>query len=267
MVSTPARRPTRTPSVLSMCAAVDIPSLCASSQVARAISGDMRSTPGSPSTSASNTPPVTNSFTRSHLRAKQARTASRASSGVETTFANRPAPWPPGTVTPVPDVTSRGPGVLPGVDGVAHVHVGEGGVAHRAHRGHAARQLLLRVLAQHPAQVPHADRVARHLVDEVACAARAHGLAGAAQMHVRVDHSRHEIGAAQVDLARAGGRHGGGGRADGLDAAAVHDDGHVRLRLHPLRAVEHGGMGEDVGRHGFPFVGWRVRNPPEAPQA
>ena len=96
-----------------MCAAVDIPSLCASSQVARAISGDMRSTPGSPSTSASNTPPVTNSFTRSHLRAKQARTASRASSGVETTFANRPAPCPPGTVTPVPDVTRRGPAYFP----------------------------------------------------------------------------------------------------------------------------------------------------------
>ena len=92
MVSTPASRPTRTPSALSMCAAVRSPSLRASSQAAWAMSGDMRSTPGSPSTSASNTPPVMNSLTRSQLRAKHVRTISRASSGVEATCANRPAP-------------------------------------------------------------------------------------------------------------------------------------------------------------------------------
>ena len=113
MVSTPASRPARTPSALSMCAAVRRPSLRASSQAACATSGDMRSTPGSPSTSASNTPPVMNSFTRSHLCAKQSRTMARASSGVDATCANRPAPWPPGTVTPTPDATSRGPGYLP----------------------------------------------------------------------------------------------------------------------------------------------------------
>ena len=73
----------------------------------------MRSTPGSPSTSASNTPPVTNSFTRSQLCAKQVRTISRASSGVFAMCANSPAPWPPGTVTPTPEVSRRGPGNLP----------------------------------------------------------------------------------------------------------------------------------------------------------
>ena len=50
----------------------------ASSTAAAAISGDMRSTPGSPSFSASNTPPVMNNFTKSHLCAKQSRTISRA---------------------------------------------------------------------------------------------------------------------------------------------------------------------------------------------
>ena len=90
-----------------------MPSLCASSTAARATSGDMRKTPGSPSTSASNTPPVMNSFTRSHLRAKHARTISRASSGVFALWANSPAPCPPGTVTPTPDVSSRGPAHFP----------------------------------------------------------------------------------------------------------------------------------------------------------
>ena len=90
-----------------------MPSLCASSTAAAAISGDMRKTPGSPSFSASKTPPVMNSFTRSHLRAKQSRTISRACSGVLAMWANSPAPWPFGTVTPTPEVSRRGPWYFP----------------------------------------------------------------------------------------------------------------------------------------------------------
>ena len=98
--------------------------------------------------------------------------------------------------------------VPPRVDGVAHVHVGEPGIAHRAHRGHAAGQLLLRMRLERAAQVPPAQRVAHHLVDEVAGSARARQLARAAQMHMQVHQARRQIRSRQIDLARAQRPHG-----------------------------------------------------------
>ena len=63
------------------------------------------------------------------------------------------------------------------VDGVAHLHVGEPRIAHRAHRGHAACQLLLRVASQDVAKRPPAHRVSHHAVYEATRAARAQRLA------------------------------------------------------------------------------------------
>ena len=68
------------------------------------------------------------------------------------------------------------PLVLPCVDRVAHVYVGKARVAHRAHGGHATRELLLRMLFDDAPQVPHADRISHHLVDEVAPAPALVGL-------------------------------------------------------------------------------------------
>ena len=145
--------------------------------------------------------------------------------------------------------------MLPRVDGIAHVHVGEPRIAHRAHGGHAAGQLLPHMRLERAAQVPPAQRVAHHLVDEVACGAGARGLARAAQVHVQVHQAGSQIRSGKVDLASVERPHGGGRRTHLLDDALVHHDGHVGLRLHALGAVEHGRMGENVGGHGVPF-GW-----------
>ena len=143
--------------------------------------------------------------------------------------------------------------MLPRVDGIAHVHVGEPRIAHRAHGGHAAGQLLPHMRLERAAQVPPAQRVAHHLVDEVACGAGARGLARAAQVHVQVHQAGSQIRSGKVDLASVERPHGGGRRTHLLDDALVHHDGHVGLRLHALGAVEHGCMGEHVGGHGDPF--------------
>ena len=92
IVSTPASSATFTPSVLSTWAMTGRPISCAALHAAAATSTGMRSTPGSPTSVASNTPPVTNSFMTSAPRAYKSRTCSAASAGLLATWANNPAP-------------------------------------------------------------------------------------------------------------------------------------------------------------------------------
>ena len=143
------------------------------------------------------------------------------------------------------------PLVFPGVDRVAHVHIGKARVAHRAHGGHAARKLLLRMLFDDAPQVPHADRVSHHLVDKVARSTCARRLARAAKVHVQVHEAGRKVSSLKVDFLSVYRRHDFFRRTDRHDSAlVVHDDGGVRARLHVSGAVEDGCMGENVG-HGI----------------
>ena len=82
MESTPFSSATRTPSGLSTWAATFIPSAWALSQAAFTSAGCIRSTPGSPTASASMTPPVIISLIKSGFSAAIFSTKAAASSGV-----------------------------------------------------------------------------------------------------------------------------------------------------------------------------------------
>ena len=123
------------------------------------------------------------------------------------------------------------------LDGVAHRDVAVERVARAANGGDAARKLVLGRATDDAMQDGAANGVVE-LLHERAGIARAHRLARAAEVHVHVDESGHEVGAAQVDGAPALRYLGDCGRLDAGDLAVLDGHGHVALWLHVLGSIE-----------------------------
>ena len=116
---------------------------------------------GSPFSSASITPPVTQILMKSAPAAWCASTSARSSAGSEAVSANVPSPCPPGTVMAVAGAIHPWPDLLTSAHSVADAQVRAAEIAHRAQRCDAGIQLSEHVGRQpwHPAPCGRAGYV------------------------------------------------------------------------------------------------------------
>ena len=139
--------------------------------------------------------------------------------------------------------------ILAGIDSIAHGQIGKQRVARAAHRGHATCQLLLGAALKNMAHdgAPHGIIELLHQRARIAGRDR---LARAAQVHVHIDETGHEIRTAQVDNLGTRGRLRHSTRPHPGDDAALNSHGHIGLRLHMLRAIQNGRIDKQRGTIG-----------------
>ena len=139
--------------------------------------------------------------------------------------------------------------ILAGVDSVAHGNVSKQRVARAAHRGHAACQLLLGTALKNVAHdgAPHGIIELLHQRARIAGRDR---LARAAQVHVHIDETGHEICTCQVDNLGACRRLRHSTWPHPGDDAALNSHGHIGLRLHMLRTIQDGRIDKQRGTIG-----------------
>ena len=136
--------------------------------------------------------------------------------------------------------------ILTGIDGVAHGDVGKQRVARAAHRGHAACQLLLGTTFEDVANDGAAHGIVE-LLHQRTRIARRNRLARAAQMHMHIDETRHEIRPCQVDDLGTCRRLRHSTRPHPGDDATLDGHGHIGLRLHMLRTIQNGRIDKQRG--------------------
>ena len=139
--------------------------------------------------------------------------------------------------------------ILAGVDSVAHGNVGKQRVARAAHCGHAACQLLLGTALEDAADDGTAHGIIEFLHQRSRIAGRDR-LARAAQVHVHIDETGHEIRTTQVDNLGTCRRLRHSTRPHPGDDAALNSHGHIGLRLHMLRTIQNGRIDKQRGTIG-----------------
>lgn len=139
--------------------------------------------------------------------------------------------------------------ILAGIDSVTHGNVGKQRVARAAHRGHAACQLLLGTAFEDVANDGAAHGIVE-LLHQRTRIARRNWLARAAQMHVHIDETRHEIRAGQVNDLGPRWSLGHSARSHPGNDATLDGHGHIELRLHMLRTIQNGRIDKQRGTIG-----------------
>ena len=118
-----------------------------------------------------------------------------------------------------------------------------------AHRGHAACQLLLGTALEDAADDGTAHGIIEFLHQRSRIAGRDR-LARAAQVHVHIDETGHEIRTTQVDNLGTCRRLRHSTRPHPGDDAALNSHGHIGLRLHMLRTIQNGRIDKQRGTIG-----------------
>ena len=139
--------------------------------------------------------------------------------------------------------------ILTGIDSIAHGEIGKQWVARATYRCHAACQLLLGAALKNMSHdgAPHGII---ELFHQRARIARRNRLARAAQVHVHIDETGHEIRTTQVDNLGTCGRLRHSTRPHPGDDAALNSHGHIGLRLHMLRTIQNGRIDKQRGTIG-----------------
>ena len=139
--------------------------------------------------------------------------------------------------------------ILTGIDSIAHGQIGKQRVARAAHRGHAACQLLLGAAFEDVANDGAAHGIIEFLHQRSRIAGRDR-LARAAQVHVHIDETGHEIRTTQVDNLGTCRRLRHSTRPHPGDNAALNSHGHIGLRLHMFRTIQNGRIDKQRGTIG-----------------